>query len=267
MVQLVPLALVLTSACACVDPLDDDYGLRASGGSAGASTGGSGGSGAASGGGGTSGTGGVGGAGGANPNVVTFGERDTSRNRGVTSDTVLHRGERALNYGAAASGYTDATVTTRRVLLIRFDLESLPTSAVVESAMLRVFTGDDPQYSDSEGPVRFYPVLESWEEGTGDGEAGAANWDDREPGVPWSDEGAGAPDSRAADDVAVFQGTEVDTEFSFALQAAEVQSWIDDPGSNFGLTAQTNNVDGTELVLSDHPDQSKRPELVITLAE
>ncbi|MBW2529476.1 MAG: DNRLRE domain-containing protein [Deltaproteobacteria bacterium] len=258
-----PFLVVLPSACTWLDPLDDDYQLRPPG----TATGGAGDGGAAAAGGAPSGGGGSGSAGGTGPRTVTFGERPTSTHDGVTYDTQLSRTNDTLNYGASMTGWADDSQNSeRRVTLFRFDLSAIPQGATVEEVTLRLCTGDDAQYSDSVGTVRFYRLLQSWDEGDQKGAEGVANWNLRTTAEPWAEEGAGPGSHDGGTELGAFIGADVSTEYEVTLLTSAVQDWVDNPDSNFGVVAWTLSDDGTEMILSEHIAGGRRPELEVTYA-
>lgn len=238
--------LLFSTACLLVDPLEEDYGLQASGGAGGE---------------------GLAGGGGVDDAItVTFGERDVAEIKGVTADTHLsgYFGGDSLNWGASESSWVDASPSEIRVALLRFDLGSIPSDALVEEARLSIFTHtSDLAFSDD--PTRVFEVLEPWDEGEQDGQPGAANWYERMSGVPWLTAGCGVG-SRAEEELASFTATMTGNEYVFALPLSVVQRWVSVPAANHGIAMLTYSPNGTGIATSESTLLNHRPMLTITYA-
>jgi len=149
-------------------------------------------------------------------------------------------GELSLPVGANGSGYISRG-------LIRFDLGSIPTNAIVTNVTLRLFVTNAPAKTN---PVNstfvLHRVLRDWGEGNkknGDvGKNGAsattgeATWDARfYPNILWTLPGASAPQ----DYDAKLSSTNFITVlgpymFAGANLIGDVQMWVANPATNFG---------------------------------
>jgi hypothetical protein len=161
-----------------------------------------------------------------------------------------------------------------RRALLRFDIgASVPSGASITEARLEVTMSRTISGAQT---VELRKVLESWGEGTSDapgqegGGTGAtpgdATWSHRElPSVNWSSPGGVfAQDASASQQIA---GTGPYTFDSTAGSVADVQGWLDDPGSNFGwaLVMPSPAVGGAKRFNSrENSNDSSRPKLVVT---
>lgn len=193
--------------------------------------------------------------------TLAFGENDRDDVRGVTSDTYLAgvAGYTGQNFGQDDAVEVDGSPT---VGLVRFDLVSLPSTAIVESAQLLLHVVDVPG-AESPAPLELAPIREEWAEGLGDGAPGCASWTCRLPDTPWTDPGCGVPTSR--DQTPVAGVPSLERAATYPLETPEltalVQAWVAGDIPNFGLAATC--ADDTMFVSSQGAD-GDRPELVIT---
>ncbi len=202
----------------------------------------------------------------------TFGERPGSMIQGVTSDAELDNLNPNGNYGAAAEFFCDNIddrppqngASGLRNGLLRFNLSSIPVGATVLSASLELWTGNDPL---DQGTVQWFKLNEDWTEGTSsNGAAGFANFLQRKNGTLWSTPGAGAPLSSASSFFTQLATPDPATGYTFAIPASVIQSWVNAPGSNFGMVCfvspgvqSDSDFKAKDSVQSDH-----RPELTVT---
>ena len=206
--------------------------------------------------------------------TVTFGERLTSQIKGVTRDTQIDSNNPNGNFGANAEFFCDQEVDvdgnlTRTVTgLIRFDLSAIPQGATVLSASLELVTGNDPLDVDDNAFAQLHAVLEDWDEGNSqNGAAGTANFNQRKPGTAWANAGARTPSSSSPLVLASVAATTANTAFDFDLPVSLVQSWVDAPATNFGLSCfvAPAGVDSDVGFKTRHTDQDGRePQLTIT---
>lgn len=187
--------------------------------------------------------------------VVTLGEDPMADVNGVTADTYLSQDEGpSLNFGGADELRIERDKSERA--LIRFALDAVPSGTVL-SARLR-FTIETAAAGSI---VTFREVLEAWIEGSGDGDAGVANYMFRQSLIPWSLPGAGAPAS-IGPALGTFAGDTLGP-IEVVLPASLVQGWVDAPTENFGILLESNS-DGTVRLVSSEGDSNQRPVLSIT---
>ncbi len=164
-------------------------------------------------------------------------------------DTSLDKNAPTLNYGGA----TELGVDSNHVALVRFDTSGL--SGTVSTVELHVWTGTTGGLE--RGELQVFELLEDWAEGTGNGQAGQASWNDRLQDTPWTAPGAG-PGSRGTTVLASASPSADATEYVLALAPAQLQRWIDEPEKNFGLALVVTGAAARELALVSREGQTGR---------
>ena len=181
-------------------------------------------------------------------------------------DTYIDSANATTNFGTSAtaqSGENNAGANNYR-LLIKFDLSSIPTNAIVSSATLSLWTQLDR--STNTRSKDLYRMIQSWTEAgvTWNKYDGTNNW----PG------GAGAFGAADCDNAVVWAtksmtGTEsVDTEFQWVFDAtgrAELTKMINGTYTNNGwmLKTQTETDDAWLFHSATSATSGFRPKLVI----
>ena len=112
-----------------------------------------------------------------------------------TQDTYIKLKDPALNYGVAPQMIVDRESTDLQRALLQFDLGAIPPGATLVDAALEL----NCTQIGGRLNIGVYEVLESWSEGGGNGTAGAANWNQRQPGLPWTT--AGGSHNTTAEDL------------------------------------------------------------------
>ncbi|RPI91406.1 MAG: DNRLRE domain-containing protein, partial [Chloroflexi bacterium] len=177
-------------------------------------------------------------------------------------DTYLLSTSAAANYGTdadlGAGESNDATDQVARAL-VKFDLSSIPTNAVITSATLSLWTSSD--YSDNDRSIRVYRLKMAF------GEAGAT-WNESAAGVSWEAAGAAGPNDKESTDIGSIQilaNEALDVEKQITLAPSKIQEWIDGTFTNHGfiLIADTELDDRFSYASSDSATISNRPKLVI----
>jgi hypothetical protein len=191
--------------------------------------------------------------------TLTIGENADDALHGAV-DTFLDGslGNELRNFGA-----TDRIeVNSDTVGLFWFDLRALPTVSQVDEAAFTLIVPSLDGDTSLE-MVFLSPVLEAWEEGLENGADGCASWMCRQPDVPWTTVGCGAPGSRADTALGYFVADVFDTPIGLASPALaeRVQGWIADPATNFGLAASCGC--GTRYASREGSD-GLRPRLSVT---
>jgi hypothetical protein len=197
------------------------------------------------------------------PITVTFGDRPSSMRRTVTSDTGIDSDNPNGNFGGAPRFFCDLDNAKVRVGLLRFDLASVPFGATVVSASLELWTGNDPL---ANGTVQFFRLTEEWTEGTGNSQAGAANFSQRKQGTAWAGLGATSPSSDTSTIVAEGAPRNGATPYTFALPASLVQAWVNAPATNFGISCFVSPgvLSDTDFEAKESLESDRRPELTVT---
>lgn len=192
--------------------------------------------------------------------VTEFGEGPSADVSGVTADAWLNSSSNSFNYGADDVLRLDRSPDQNG--LLRFDLASLAPGTAIVAVEVRMWTESG---FGNDGVVQLFPVTEAWDEGDSDGLPGAASWNERVPLTQWLGRGAtGASRSTTLSDDAParLDGAEL----IFAIPAAVVQGWVDDPATNFGwvlVPFDTGN-DAATIQSSESPVQDHRPRMLVT---
>jgi hypothetical protein len=164
--------------------------------------------------------------------------------RPMADATLIEEGTGALANGAGArlfAGRVGANAgTTRRRGLIRFDLGALPPGSLVQSVGLTLTLERTRQAGDL--PFALHRATQPWNEGpsasvVGIGEpsqAGDVTWvHRRKPDLSWTTPGGDFVAQASATQLVGSTSGAV-TWSSTAALVADVQSWIDQPGTNHG---------------------------------
>lgn len=177
------------------------------------------------------------------------------------ADTFVRLINPTFNYGGRDRMCADTTSDDRRMLL-RIDLSALPAGAQVVEATFHLWTGTSTNDLSTQ-TFSAYQMLEAWNEGTQDGAAGFANWNERKSGTAWTVAGAGVG---SRDDVVMgsFVPAALDTEYLVSLQPELIQGWVDDPASNFGIVIVSAGADGGCFATAEFATASKHPSFVVT---
>jgi uncharacterized repeat protein (TIGR01451 family) len=186
----------------------------------------------------------------------------------ASKDTSIDSLNPTLNYGASTSLAENRgggnTLGTRQILT-QFDLSSIPAGASITSAQFRMTK------TDSSNPAinfQIYPLLKSWTEGTANGTAGVASFNQRNSGTAWTGAGtafnslAPSPDfgSLLAETTVNGAGTYT---WSAAALLSQVQSWYSTPANNFGLVLGCNGLGTTDTIWNSRESTGTKPELVV----
>ena len=159
------------------------------------------------------------------------------------ADTYIRDSAPTFNFGTANPILVGIAATPfsppRQNCLFRFSLTGIPAGAVVTRASLRLIAVAGPRE-----PYDFdlSRVLVNWTEV-------GATWNVRLPGTPWAVSGVGSGSDYVASPSATavlspvpvqvsLGGQPVTNVFSSTGMAADVQLWLDNPGTNFGWILQ-----------------------------
>lgn len=177
-------------------------------------------------------------------------------------DTYIYSGARNSNYGMAADlGIGEDNNAKNRTArsLIRFDLSSIPSNAVMHSAVLSLWTSSD--LSSNNRTIRAYrlkvPFVES-----------EATWNSSAVGVSWQSAGASGPEDRetaAIGSVSILNNEPLNVEIQIILSPAGIQELVNGSFANNGMIimADVEENDRFNYKTSDSPAASQRPKLVI----
>lgn len=198
--------------------------------------------------------------------VLTFGERTGAMIAHVTTDTQLSNSPTTITFNWGHAPQIVADNDPVKVALMRIDLSAIPTARQVTSAKLSVWTNDCTNCGGgATSKVSVWRVLETWEEGAGDGSAaGAANWNQRTKSDNWLSPGAG-PMSRESPAAATFAPTTLSTPYEIDITKM-VQTWVATPSANYGFLFLVEAGDAIGLVSAENPAADHRPLLTVNLA-
>ncbi len=170
-----------------------------------------------------------------------------------TADTYLDQFAPDANYGSLdrleIRYYDDGSGLSEHMqTLIRFDLSSIPTDAVVSSATLTVHN----TRAAANGPgdvVTLGKVTQAWNE--------SRTWNQ---GIPaWTATGVTLPDVTGYS-----LNPSTPEPYVITGLASLVQEWVSNPSSNYGLILVTSSNLNFRLASSEYPSASYRPALQVT---
>ena len=134
--------------------------------------------------------------------------------------------------------------------LLQFDVSSIPVDATINSATLRL----QSTQIGGELTIGVYELLQSWNEGTGDGSgSGTANWNQRSAGTNWTTAGG------------YFNATPIDTLTTDALGqhswdlTALVADWFSGSKTNNGVLVGSPDGGGNRTVTYDSREGTVQP--------
>ena len=163
------------------------------------------------------------------------------------------------NRGAAGELQIKTSQESKRPL-IRFDLSGIPSNAMIESAMMTLWTTPYP-YTQPEWPmeIRCYLMRRHWEELE-------ATWVYAGNGQPWGIQGADDTiTDREGAHVASTTVRSPSTPYTFNITGA-VRQWVANPASNHGMILiGDGNISEYRFWSSDWIDGAFTPKLDITL--
>jgi autotransporter-associated beta strand protein len=194
----------------------------------------------------------------------------------ATADTTIRQDQPTDNfggYGFVWTGRSDKATTPVRRALFEFDLSSIPVGSTITSASLQLYCTDSHNVASN---FRLFRTLVDWGEGTATGKAGAtatagqASWNNRLTGTAaWSTPGgaSGTDYSATVSASTSVTGTGAKT-WSSAGLLADVQYWVNNPGSNFGWflisDAEGTNQSVNRFATSENGTTANRPALTVT---
>jgi hypothetical protein len=190
----------------------------------------------------------------ASPDAMTDAQMMTSSNFGTAADTTLWESDKNTSFGADNVSLVDGGSDPDAVILMRFDLSTIPKTATVTAAELHVWTTQEP----GDG-AKLYRVLQSWSEAD-------ATWIDRIGSTNWNGAGA-SPPSRGVVEIGTVAGNATETEYTSAILINPVQLWVTTPAMNFGLVFVTTSDNGTGYVTKENANTAQRPYLRVTYTE
>ncbi len=168
-------------------------------------------------------------------------------------DTYIMLKQMGNNFGASTNLIIDRENTDLQRALLRFDLSCIPANATINNATLRM---QSTQIGGSLN-ISVYEMLQSWVEGTGNGTAGTANWNQRAPGTNWTTAG-GTFNSTAVANL----NTGSTGQHTWNITSL-VQAWVAGSKVNNGLMVASPDGGGNRTVTYDSREGTTPPVLVI----
>ncbi|MBK9461013.1 MAG: tandem-95 repeat protein [Sphingobacteriales bacterium] len=168
----------------------------------------------------------------------------------IADDSYIQKDKATTNYGNVNKFVVGEKDNNIRRSLIRFDLSTIPSGAIITSAQLKLnrITGTKAQVID------VHALTESWTESL-------VTWNKKDA-ANWTTAGGSYNPTAAA---SVNMGTT--TGFKYWGITSLVQSWVNTPANNFGVLlkrqAETNK-DKHEFASSENTTVANRPALVVT---
>jgi len=191
------------------------------------------------------------------------------------ADTSLLESNPDNNLGALSSIPAGTTAQGRSRALFKFDLSGIPSGAGITAVELTVSAVSENLSQHPGSIFAFHRLLRDWGEGTGSvnnngdpATTNTANWNNRfHPVTPWSTPGGAA----GVDYVASFSATNfIDalTNYTFGSTTglvADVQLWMNNPGTNFGwiFLSQSEATTFTVRRFASREDAARFPVLIV----
>jgi len=190
-------------------------------------------------------------AGGSAPVTVTL--QNGVNSYSGTTDASLRSDNKNTNYGNSTTLLADGSPDY--AALLRFDLSSISAGKTVTAAQLSFNV-----VNTSSGSYTFYALKRTWDEAQ-------VNWNRALTGTNWQTAGASGSNDRETTALGTFPSSSTGS-ITITLNAAgiaKLQSWINDPASNYGfILLNYSNSDGLDLSSSEASTVSQRPKLTIT---
>jgi len=171
-----------------------------------------------------------------------------------TADTYISAYAPAGNYAAQAN----LMIKNDGIYLglLRFDLSSLPSDALVQQATLRLFAYNRDKVTSMD--VQVYPLLRAWSDAQ-------VNWNRASASDTWAVPGAGAVGSdRGAEPCATQTVSTLNTWYEFDVTSL-VAAWCANPVTNAGVLLRGQGQISVvyHMASANHTPASLRPRLVI----
>lgn len=180
--------------------------------------------------------------------------------QGNSIDSYIQNTAPTTNYGTSILLLTGEASNINR-FLIKWDLSSIPSNAIVSSAVLSIYVNSD--YSNNARTLSAYRVLRVWTEA-------GVTWNKYDGSNDWGTAGCSNTTSdREATDIgnaSVGANPVVGSEIAITLTASKVQEWISGSLTNNGLLLKvdTENADSMWYHSHEGTTANLRPKLVIT---
>ncbi len=176
-----------------------------------------------------------------------------------TRDAMIEEDSPSANHGTdtslSASGDTPSGSGHESYVLLKWDVSSIPTNAVIRSASLTVTVSDkaDQGYD-------FYALTRSWTEGQ-------VTWKKADASQGWASNGADGAGDRGATSLGVLRAAATGS-YTVTLNPSGlevVRQWVASPTSNHGvILANKDNDNRLEFRSREYATRTSRPKLTVT---
>ena len=182
----------------------------------------------------------------------------------ATEDTEIwnnNASDELKNYGSCNTIYVNGSSTTPKERpLIRYDLSSIPSTATITSATVRLAKNGG---SNTARNVSIHRLTNNWTEGTGacGGTNGVANWQQRITSTAWTTAGGDFDATATATISVASNGT-----YNFTATSL-VQGWVNSTFSNHGILVKftTENLNSEiDFASTENSVIANRPQLLVT---
>ena len=174
-------------------------------------------------------------------------------------DTYISQNSATANYGTSATLLVDGDdpsgSTKDLASILKWDTSSIPTGKTVTSASIALNVFDA-----SANTYELYEMKRNWTEG-------GATWNQYASGSNWATAGASGSTDRGTTVLGTMTASGTGT-YTINLNSsgkALVQSWINNPSTNYGMIiTDSSNTDGLDIRSSEYSTASSRPLLSVT---
>ncbi|GEM_PF-867828 len=200
----------------------------------------------------------------ANACIPSGGDGGTNTTVTITTGIDTYLKEKLMNrdenYGKKPDTHHKATANEEESSLIQFDLATHAGNNVASATLYMYLERGEG----GGNTIEAHRITTAWEEGIGEGTAGAPNWDEATSSSSWTNPGGDYNTTVEGSMATASLGYQ-----SMTLSTALVQDWIDNPASNFGLFLKSAGGDANkhiEFVSFDGAD-GKKPYLDIEFGD
>ena len=188
----------------------------------------------------------------------------------AVEDNYLSANNTEYNNGGTTELHVDGTTgTDRRTSLLRWDLSSIPSTAIISSASLQLYVSDA-------SPLVFnlYDLRQDWIEGTGNrvNSTTSSNWNTYDGVNSWGTVGAASTETDRYDtnlwnaDTASFSSTGSKTEALNNDGINVIQGWVSGSLPNYGLIIQNysgSTTNAAYFASSENTTEANRPTMIV----
>jgi PKD repeat protein len=176
-----------------------------------------------------------------------------------TTDAYIREASATASHGLETTLQVDGSEPSGSVtdmnIVLGWDIGSIPTDAIVQDASISLQVSNA-----SNGSYQCHALLTAWTQSQ-------VTWNEASTGVSWGAPGASSAADRGSDVLCTVSASAtgpLNVSFTPAGLAL-VQSWVNNPGSNYGMViADPNTSDGADFHSSESSTAMSRPKLSVT---